>query len=114
VAKAAATLGPEAFQVMHRALLDAYFAYSRDISSAKTLAALWNEVGLPPAELQRVTDPQLMSQIGAEHNEAVEMGLGGVPAVRMLGNDVAISGAQPYEIYRRWISRALEAQGVTP
>jgi len=32
-----------------------------------------------------------------------------VPAVRMLGNDVAITGAQPLEIYRRWVHRALEA-----
>jgi hypothetical protein len=44
-----------------------------------------------------------------EHNEAVELGVGGVPAVRMVGNDVAISGAQPLEVYRRWIRRALEA-----
>ena len=110
VAKAAATFGPASFQRMHRALLDAYFVYSRDISSAKTLSALWTEVELPLAELERVSDPELMRRVGAEHNEAVELGVSGVPAVRMVGNDVAITGAQPYEVYRRWIRRALEVQ----
>jgi predicted DsbA family dithiol-disulfide isomerase len=107
VAKAAATFGPDAFQRMHRALLHAYFVESRDISSAPTLAALWNEVELPAAELARATDPELLRRVTDEHNEAVELGVGGVPAVRMVGNDVAISGAQPLEVYRRWVRRAL-------
>ena len=109
VAKAAATFGPEEFERMHRALLHAYFVENRDISRAPTLAALWREVGLPERELERVTDPELLELIRSEHNEAVEMGIGGVPAVRMEGNDVAISGAQPIEVYRRWIRRALDA-----
>ena len=108
VAKAAATFGHDAFERMHRALLHAYFVESRDISNARTLAALWREVGLPEAELVRVTDPELLKLVGEEHNQAIEMGVGGVPAVRMEGNDVAISGAQPIEIYRRWIRRALD------
>ena len=94
---------------MHRALLHAYFVENRDISRAPTLAALWREVGLPERELERVTDPELMELIRSEHNEAVELGIGGVPAVRLEGSDVALSGAQPTEIYRRWIRRALEA-----
>jgi predicted DsbA family dithiol-disulfide isomerase len=109
VAKAAATLGHEEFERMHRALLHAYFAENRDISSARTLSALWSECELPPEELQRVTAPELMNLIASEHNEAIELGVGGVPAVRMLGNDVAITGAQPLEIYRRWVLRALAA-----
>ena len=108
VAKAAATFGPAEFERMHRALLHAYFVENRDISRAPTLAALWREVGLPEAELVRVTDPELLKLVGEEHNQAIEMGVGGVPAVRLEGNDVAISGAQPIEIYRRWIRRALE------
>ena len=109
VAKAAASLGSEPFYLMHHALLHAYFVQSRDISNAKTLAALWHEVGLPEAELSRAMAPELLGQIAREHNEAVELGIGGVPAVRMLGNDVAISGAQPLEVYRRWIRRTLDA-----
>ena len=109
VAKAAATIGPAEFGRVHRALLHAYFAENRDISNARTLSALWAECGLPERELERVTDPELMRQIAEEHNEAIELGVGGVPAVRMLGNDVAITGAQPLEVYRRWVRRALAA-----
>jgi predicted DsbA family dithiol-disulfide isomerase len=110
VAKAAATLGPDAFQRMHRALLHAYFVESRDISNARTLAALWSEAGLPGAELARAADPELLRCVTEEHDQAVELGVSGVPAVRMVGNDVAISGAQPLEVYRRWVRRALEAR----
>ena len=31
----------------------------------------------------------------------------GVPAVRMVDNDVPMLGALPYESYRRWVERAL-------
>ncbi len=110
VAKAAATLGPDAFQRMHRALLHAYFVESRDISNARTLAALWSEAELPGAELARAADPELLRCVTEEHDQAVELGVSGVPAVRMVGNDVAISGAQPLEVYRRWVRRALEAR----
>ena len=109
VAKAAAALGPAEFQRVHRALLHAYFAENRDVSNARTLWALWAECGLPEAALERVTDPALMRAVAEEHNLAVELGVGGVPAVRMVGNDVAITGAQPLEIYRRWVRRALAA-----
>jgi predicted DsbA family dithiol-disulfide isomerase len=43
----------------------------------------------------------------AEHDQAVELGVGGVPAVRLAGGDVAITGAQPTEAYRRWIQKNL-------
>jgi predicted DsbA family dithiol-disulfide isomerase len=108
VAKAAASFGREPFERMHRALLHAYFAENRDISRAPTLRALWLEVGLPESELDRIADPELLKRVGEEHNEALELGVNGVPAVRMEGNDVAMSGAQPIEIYRRWIRRALD------
>jgi predicted DsbA family dithiol-disulfide isomerase len=112
VAKAAATLGEEPFELMHQTLLQAYFVQSRDISNAHTLSALWREAGLPADELAaRVMNPELLREVTDEHNQAVELGVGGVPAVRMLGNDVAISGAQPLEVYRRWVSRALAQAG---
>ena len=107
VAKAAAALSPEAFARMHEALLRAYFEKNRDISNSETLAALWREAGLPEAELKRSEDPALLRQVLQEHDEALELGVGGVPAVRLAGSDVAITGAQPTEAYRRWIQRNL-------
>jgi predicted DsbA family dithiol-disulfide isomerase len=106
-AKAAAELGPDAFVRMHAALLRAYFEESRDISREETLAALWSEAGLPEAALARAREPELLRRVLAEHDEALELGVGGVPAVRLAGGDVAITGAQPIESYRRWIRKNL-------
>jgi predicted DsbA family dithiol-disulfide isomerase len=107
VAKAAAELGTEAFAKIHGALLDAYFVKSRDISQPATLAALWREADLPYDALARASDPELLRRVLAEHDEATDLGVTGVPAVRMAGSDVAITGAQPTESYRRWIRKQL-------
>jgi predicted DsbA family dithiol-disulfide isomerase len=112
VAKAAAELGPDAFANIHAALLRAYFTENRDISHPETLAALWREAGLPEAALARADDPELLRRVIAEHTEAGELGVGGVPAVRLAGSDVAITGAQPTESYRRWIRKQLEPGAV--
>jgi predicted DsbA family dithiol-disulfide isomerase len=106
-AKAAAALGPEAFASLHAALLRGYFEESRDISREETLAALWRESGLPEAALARAEEPELLRQVIAEHEEATLVGVGGVPAVRVKGSDVAVTGALPTETYRRWIRKQL-------
>jgi predicted DsbA family dithiol-disulfide isomerase len=108
-AKAAAELGPEAFARMHAALLRAYFEESRDISRSATLAAVWREAGLSGDPLARVEEPALLERVLAEHAEAVALGVNGVPAVRVAGGDIAITGALPAETLRRWIRRQLEA-----
>lgn len=107
-AKAAAALGPQAFADVHAALLRAYFAESRDISQPATLAALWREAGLPETGLARASQPDLLRRVSEEHEEAIELGVSGVPAVRLAGSDVAITGAQPTETYRRWIRKQLD------
>jgi predicted DsbA family dithiol-disulfide isomerase len=107
VAKAAATLGPEAFDRMHARLLRAYFGENRDITDPPTLVALWDDVGLPADAFRRAGEQTLVEAVVREHNEAVSLGLSGVPAVQLAGADVAIPGALPYESYRRWVERAL-------
>jgi len=109
VAKAAATLGADAFERMHAALLAAYFADNRDITDPGTLQSIWAEVGLPGPEFDRIADPALLDRVIAEHNEAVQAGITGVPAAMLAGNDTPISGALPLASYRRWIERALGA-----
>jgi len=107
VAKAAATVGADAFDRMHARLLGAYFGENRDITDAATLLALWDEVGLPAAEFRRAGDHALVESVVREHNEAVSLGLTGVPAVQMAGSDIPVPGALPYESYQRWVSRVL-------
>ena len=71
------------------------------------LAELWNEVGLPVEGLDALSDPELLRRTAAEHNEALEIGINGVPAVRVAGTDAYVVGAQPLETYRRWVERLL-------
>jgi predicted DsbA family dithiol-disulfide isomerase len=104
-AKAAAALGPEAFAALHARLLRAYFEQSRDISSAETLRAIWSEAGLPEDGFAACFDERLVEQTLAEHNEAVSLGITGVPAVRVAGTDAFVLGAQSLATYRRWVER---------
>jgi predicted DsbA family dithiol-disulfide isomerase len=110
-AKAAAALDEEAFRRMHDRILRAYFTESRDITARETLTALWCECGLPEAALERAFTPETHAALYAEHQDALDRGVTGVPAVMMVGNDVPMLGAMPYEAYRRWIARALGREG---
>jgi predicted DsbA family dithiol-disulfide isomerase len=107
VAKAAARLGDDAFARMHLALLHAYFGDNRDITDAATLRAVWAECDLPPDGLAAAADPALLREVVDEHNQAVALGITGVPAVGVAGSDAAVTGAQPLETYRRWMHRLL-------
>ncbi len=107
VAKAAARLGPEAFERIHERLLRAYFSENRDISDDAVLAACWAEAALPAEGFAAREDPAILQQIVAEHEEAVAHGATGVPAARLVGNDAVITGAHPLEVFRRWVERAL-------
>ncbi len=105
VAKAAAQLGAAAFEAVHARLLRAYFEESRDISRPETLRAIWGEAGLPAPEFERSSDEALLRQTVAEHREAAELGITGVPAVRAAETDAFVLGAQPLAVYRRWVER---------
>jgi predicted DsbA family dithiol-disulfide isomerase len=107
VAKAAGQVGADAFERMHWRLLHAYFSENRDISRPATLRAIWQELGLPDAALAVADEQRVREQVIADHNEAVEFGANGVPAVRLADNPTCVVGAQPIEIYRRWVERTL-------
>lgn len=109
VAKAAALLGEESFERIHEALLRAYFAESRDITDEATLRALWEEAGLAPGEFARTQDPEVLRRVLGQHDEAIELGVTGVPTVVLEGTGALILGAQPLDVYRRWIRRVTEA-----
>jgi predicted DsbA family dithiol-disulfide isomerase len=109
VAKAAASLGTDAFRTIHRALLAAYFGHSRDITDGATSRAIWTECGLPDEEFARTAEPRFLEQTLAEHAEALRLGINGVPSVHVEGDDAFVTGAYPLEMYRRWVTRRLEA-----
>jgi predicted DsbA family dithiol-disulfide isomerase len=107
VAKAAATLGADAFERMHQRLLHAYFAENLDVSDDATLAQLWKQVGLDERAFERREDPALLQRVLDEHNGAIEAGVNGVPAVMIEGQDLPLTGALPIETFERWIQRNL-------
>jgi predicted DsbA family dithiol-disulfide isomerase len=107
VAKAAAALGEKAFEQMHERLLHAYFAENRDITDAQTLRTIWREAGLPDDAIARADDPAVLKQTIDEHNEAMQLGIDGVPCIRMAGRGGWVMGAQSLDLYRRWIERSL-------
>ena len=105
VAKAALALGPGAFAALHVRLLRAYFEQSRDISALPTLRAIWSEASLPEVDFEACFEADVLERTFAEHNEAVSLGITGVPALRVAGTDAFVTGAQPLETYRRWVER---------
>jgi predicted DsbA family dithiol-disulfide isomerase len=105
VAKAAARIDPAAGEALHDALFDAYFRRSRDITDDAVLLDLWRGAGLDPARFAERDDPELLRQIAQEYEEALSHGASGAPAVRMEGAYGVLMGAQPIEIYRRWIEK---------
>jgi predicted DsbA family dithiol-disulfide isomerase len=114
VAKAAATLGPDAFREVHARLLRAYFEENRDITNAEVLRALWHEAALPDDAFARAADPAILRAVVDQHNDAVRREVNGVPAALMVGNDVPVMGAMPYETYRRWVLRGLDGASACP
>ena len=110
VAKAAADLGPDAFGEIHARLLLAYFRDNRDISDPATLKKIWSEAGLPEHAFDAREDPRLLQQIVQEHNEAIEVGVNGVPSVMLRDQRIPVAGAQPIDFYRRWVNRALAGE----
>ena len=109
VARAAAELGREAFDAMHERLFQAYFAENRDVTDRETLRALWRECGLPDAAFDRSDAPEIREAVMADHREALELGIHGVPAVRIEPNPVATVGAHSIDVYRRWFLKRLAA-----
>jgi predicted DsbA family dithiol-disulfide isomerase len=91
-------------------LFEAYFAENLDITDLETMKTIWRECGLEPAGFEHTGDEDLLQQVLEEHREAMKFGVNGVPAIMLEGNDVAITGAHPRELYRRWIDRTIAAR----
>ncbi|MDJ0788848.1 MAG: DsbA family protein [Myxococcota bacterium] len=109
VAKAAARLDGEAFRSLHRALLAAYFEKNRDITATPVLRDLWAGAGLAADAFdEAVSDASLLDDVVRQHREAQERGMTGVPSVGVRGHDGFVMGAQPLDVYRRWIDRLLD------
>jgi len=109
--KAAARVGgPGPAAAVSLRLFEAYFAENLDITDPETMETIWRECGLDPADLVHMDDEDLLQQVLEQHREALKFGVNGVPAIMLEGTDVAITGAHPRALYRRWIDRTIAAR----
>jgi predicted DsbA family dithiol-disulfide isomerase len=106
-AKAAARQGTDAFGRYHRALMENYFHMNRNITEPENLVRIAGETVLDVAAfVEALRDPALGREVVDDHNQAVSMGISGVPTVIVDGR-WQLTGAQPREIYRRVVELRL-------
>jgi predicted DsbA family dithiol-disulfide isomerase len=87
------------FPSYHRELMRAYFVRNLNVSSRAVMELVALECGLDIKRFERdIDDPALADLVIAEHNEAVELGISGVPCV-VVGEGFAMPGAQERAVY---------------
>lgn len=104
-AKAAARISPEAFEKYHDRLMIAYFTENRNITDQKVLKEIWANLDLPSEAFLASEDDDILQEVVMEHNEAVNLGITGVPAVVMEGSPFPMVGVQNDEVYYRLINQ---------
>ena len=94
-----------AFPKYHHALMHAYFARSLDVTSRGNILLVARECGLDESAFARdLDDPELARLVVADHNEAVELGISGVPCI-VTESGFQIPGSQERAVYERIIER---------
>lgn len=92
------------------AVLHANFAQARSLFTAESLSEIAAEAGLDPVDVKAVlTDPaRYAAEVRADEARARELGVSGVPFV-VVGERLAVAGAQPSELFGRALTQAWEA-----
>jgi predicted DsbA family dithiol-disulfide isomerase len=92
------------------AVLHANFARARTLFTAESLSEIAAEAGLDPVDVKAVlTDPaRYADEVRADEARARELGVSGVPFV-VVGERLAVAGAQPSELFGRALTQAWEA-----
>ena len=112
-AKAAARQGPEAFARYHRALMNNYFRDNKNITDPQSLLRVATESGLDvDAFVAALQEPSVAREVVNDHNEAVSLGITGVPTVIVDGR-WKLTGAQPREVYRRVVEMRLNGESLS-
>jgi predicted DsbA family dithiol-disulfide isomerase len=99
---------------MKERLMLAYFTESVAIGDPAALLPLAVEVGLPGAEVRRVLEgDEYAAEVRADEQQAREIGISGVPFF-VLDQRLAISGAQPGEVFTQALEQAWSTRETTP
>ena len=104
---------PEAFEAFDRALFEAFFRETRDISDITVLSELAERQGLPGAELAEALQTHAFADaVWTEYREALEAGVTAIPTVRI--GECVLSGAVDYEEYERAARTHLSGTALAP
>ena len=92
------------------AVLHANFAEARSLFTAESLSEITAEAGLDPVDIKAVLDDPTAyaDEVRADEVRARELGVSGVPFV-VVGERLAVAGAQPSELFGRALTQAWEA-----
>lgn len=94
-------------RALARTLFHSYFIDAEDISDPDVLARLAARHGFTEEEAKAlVSDPRELEETERETGRARELGIGGVPFF-VFGGKFAVSGAQPTEVFRQALTRAV-------
>ena len=96
-------------QRVARALFDAYFLEGKDVGTDEVLVDIAAGHGFDREEATRLfADPAALDETRAEAAAMSHQGITGVPFT-IVGGKLAVSGAQPTDVFREVIRRAREA-----
>lgn len=100
-------VSPERLEALEDALFRAVFVDLADVADRKVLRRAANAAGLAEGEVDRALgDRPLLEQVVREHEEALDRGVTGIPALVIPGQ-APLVGALPVESYRAALERAL-------
>lgn len=103
--KAAARQG--AFDTFHESIMRAYFQENRNVTDTTTILDIAAACGLDCERFEAdLHDEALLRSVLADHNEAMELGITGVPTV-LVDGQVPIPGAQDLNFYRHIVEKRL-------
>lgn len=95
----------------HRATLRAYFADARDIGQPEVLVAIGTGLGLDAEALRRALQERTYRErVYGELAQVRQFGVTAVPTF-VFGPGLALSGAQPYEVFERAMAAVGYARG---
>ena len=99
---------PARLAALEDALFKAMFQELRDVSDPDVLRGCARACGVAEAEVEAALgDEALAARAVREHQEAEELGISGIPALAIPGQE-PITGAVPVEVYRSALLQGLQ------
>ncbi len=100
---------PDRLEAVEDQLFGAMFRDLRDISEPVELRAAARAAGVPETLVDRaLADPRLRERVFAEHQEALDAGVTGIPALVVPGY-APVTGAIPLDMLRRAFAEVVDS-----